>query len=48
MRELKLVTSVPAVLGANPGLRPQWRFRVDSLRRKDEDACWTPYAENSG
>jgi hypothetical protein len=44
LRELQLVTSVLPVLGANPRLRPQWRFRVDSLRRHDVDARWTPYA----
>jgi len=45
VRELQLVTSVLPVLGANPALRPQWRFRLDSLRRRDTDARWTPYAE---
>lgn len=45
LRELQLVTSVLPVLGANPALRPQWRFRLDSLRRRDVEARWTPYAE---
>lgn len=44
LRELQLVTSVLPVLGANPALRPQWRIRLDSLRRGDEEARWTPYA----
>jgi hypothetical protein len=44
LRELQLVTSVLPVLGANPVLRPQWRVRVESLRRRDENARWTPYA----
>ena len=45
LRELQLVTSVLPVLGANPALRPQWRLRLDSLRRRDIEARWTPYAE---
>jgi aminoglycoside phosphotransferase (APT) family kinase protein len=45
LRELQLVTSVLPVLGANPGLRPQWRLRLNSLRRRDDDTRWTPYAE---
>lgn len=44
LRELQLVTSVLPVLGANPALRPQWRLRLDSLRRRDTEAQWTPYA----
>jgi phosphotransferase family enzyme len=48
LRELQLVTSVLPVLLANPGLQPQWRFRLDSLRRRDDDARWTPYAEGFG
>ena len=46
VRELQLVTSVLPVLGANPGLRRQWRFRLNSLRRQDRDARWTPYSPN--
>jgi aminoglycoside phosphotransferase (APT) family kinase protein len=42
LRELQLVTSVLPVLDANPALRPQWRLRLDSLRRHDA-ARWTPY-----
>jgi aminoglycoside phosphotransferase (APT) family kinase protein len=45
LRELQLVTSVLPVLAANPRLRPQWRLRLNSLRRRDDDARWTPYAE---
>jgi hypothetical protein len=44
LRELQLVTSVLPVLKANPRLRAQWRVRLSSLRRHDEDARWTPYA----
>jgi hypothetical protein len=44
LRELQLVTSVLPVLGANPALRPQWRVRLDSLRRRDDTVRWTPYA----
>jgi aminoglycoside phosphotransferase (APT) family kinase protein len=44
LRELQLVTSVLPVLATNPGLRPQWQFRVESLRRGDEDARWSPYS----
>jgi aminoglycoside phosphotransferase (APT) family kinase protein len=45
LRELQLVTSVLPVLAANPGLQPQWRFRVDSLRRADASARWSTYAQ---
>jgi hypothetical protein len=45
LRELQLVTSVLPVLAANPGLQPQWRFRVDSLRRGDASARWSTYAQ---
>ncbi len=45
LRELQLVTSVLPVLAANPGLQPQWRFRVDSLRRGDAAARWSTYAQ---
>ncbi|MBT0772156.1 phosphotransferase [Kineosporia sp. J2-2] len=45
LRELQLVTSVLPVLAANPGLRPQWRFRVDSLRRGDGQARWSTYGQ---
>jgi hypothetical protein len=43
LRELQLVTSVLPTLEANPALRPQWRFRLDSLRRADDSVRWTPY-----
>jgi len=43
LRELQLVTSVLPTLEANPALRPQWRVRLDSLRRRDESVRWTPY-----
>jgi aminoglycoside phosphotransferase (APT) family kinase protein len=43
LRELQLVTSVLPVLAANPGLRPQWRFRLDSLRWGDDEARWSTY-----
>ena len=43
LRELQLVTSVLPTLEANPALRPQWRLRLDSLRRRDEAVRWTPY-----
>jgi hypothetical protein len=45
LRELQLVTSVLPVLAANPGLQPQWRFRVDSLRRGDAGARWSTYRQ---
>ena len=45
LRELQLVTSVLPVLAANPGLQPQWRFRVDSLRRGDAEARWSTYGQ---
>ena len=45
LRELQLVTSVLPVLAANPGLQPQWRFRVDSLRRGDTAARWSTYGQ---
>ncbi|WP_285601136.1 aminoglycoside phosphotransferase family protein [Kineosporia sp. NBRC 101731] len=45
LRELQLVTSVLPVLAANPGLHPQWRFRVDSLRRGDAAARWSTYGK---
>jgi aminoglycoside phosphotransferase (APT) family kinase protein len=48
LRELQLVTSVLPVLGANPALAPQWRLRLDSLRRRDTEARWTTYAEALG
>jgi hypothetical protein len=43
LRELQLVTSVLPTLEANPALRPQWRVRLDSLRRGDDSVRWTPY-----
>jgi hypothetical protein len=43
LRELQLVTSVLPVLDANPALLPQWRLRVESLRRRDDAVRWTPY-----
>ena len=43
LRELQLVTSVLPVLEANPALLPQWRLRVESLRRRDDAVRWTPY-----
>jgi hypothetical protein len=43
LRELQLVTSVLPTLEANPALRPQWRTRLDSLRRRDDAVRWTPY-----
>jgi Phosphotransferase enzyme family len=43
LRELQLVTSVLPTLEANPALRPQWRLRLDSLRRRDDAVRWTPY-----
>jgi hypothetical protein len=44
LRELQLVTSVLPTLEANPALRPQWRVRLDSLRRRDDSVRWTPYS----
>lgn len=44
LRELQLVTSVLPVLQANPALQPQWRLRIDSLRRRDRSVRWTAYA----
>jgi hypothetical protein len=43
LRELQLVTSVLPTLEANPALRPQWRVRLDSLRRGGDSVRWTPY-----
>jgi hypothetical protein len=43
LRELQLVASVVPVLRANPVLRPQWRLRLESLRRGDGSARWSPY-----
>jgi hypothetical protein len=43
LRELQLVTSVLPALEANPALRPQWRLRMDSLRRGDDTVRWSPY-----
>ena len=43
LRELQLVGSVVPVLAANPALRPQWRLRLESLRRRDVGARWSPY-----
>ncbi len=43
LRELQLVTSVVPVLAANPALRPQWRLRLESLRRRDASVRWSPY-----
>ncbi|HVN11586.1 MAG TPA: aminoglycoside phosphotransferase family protein [Kineosporiaceae bacterium] len=43
VRELQLVTSVLPVLEANPALRPQWRVRLETLRRRDSSVRWTPY-----
>jgi hypothetical protein len=48
LRELQLVTSVLPVLATNDALRPQWHFRLDSLRSGDEHARWTPYPRAHG
>lgn len=43
LRELQLVTSVLPVLGTNPGLQPEWRYRFDTLRSGDMSARWYRY-----
>lgn len=43
VRELKLVTSVLPVLNTNPGLRAQWRHRLDTLQRGDTTSRWSTY-----
>ena len=43
LRELRLVTSVLPVLNTNPGLRAQWRHRLDTLQRGDITTRWSTY-----
>jgi aminoglycoside phosphotransferase (APT) family kinase protein len=43
LRELQLVASVVPVLRANPAVCPQWRLRLESLRRGDTTGRWSPY-----
>jgi aminoglycoside phosphotransferase (APT) family kinase protein len=43
LRELQLVTSVLPVLGANPVMQPEWRYRFDTLRAGDASARWHRY-----
>ncbi|GAB1691952.1 aminoglycoside phosphotransferase family protein [Krasilnikovia sp. M28-CT-15] len=43
IRELKLVTSVVPVLGSNPGIRPQWEYRLRTYRSGDQSARWSTY-----
>ncbi|MFC9087031.1 aminoglycoside phosphotransferase family protein [Nocardiopsis dassonvillei] len=43
VRELKLVTSVLPVLNTNPGLRAQWRHRLDTLQHGDTTTRWSTY-----
>jgi hypothetical protein len=43
LRELQLVTSVVPVLRSNPGLRAQWRHRLETFRRGDSTARWHRY-----
>lgn len=43
IRELKLVTSVIPILNSNPGIRAQWRYRLDTFRTGDVTARWTTY-----
>ncbi len=43
VRELKLVTSVLPILNSNPTIRAQWSHRMETYRRDDLCAKWTPY-----
>jgi hypothetical protein len=43
LRELQLVTSVVPVLRSNPGLRAQWRHRLETFRNGDLRARWELY-----
>lgn len=43
LRELRLVTSVLPVLNTNPGLRAQWRHRLDTLQHGDITTRWSTY-----
>ncbi|MFI6578066.1 aminoglycoside phosphotransferase family protein [Nocardiopsis sp. NPDC050513] len=43
LRELRLVTSVLPVLNTNPGLRTQWRHRLDTLQLGDTTTRWSTY-----
>jgi hypothetical protein len=43
LRELQLVTSVVPVLQSNPGLRTQWRHRLETFRSNDSQARWQLY-----
>lgn len=43
LRELQLVTSVVPILRSNPGIRTQWRHRLETFKRGDTAAKWETY-----
>jgi aminoglycoside phosphotransferase (APT) family kinase protein len=44
-RELKMVAAAVPLLASTPGVAAEFRTRLDSIRRGDDNTRWTPYAD---
>lgn len=47
-RELKMVAAAIPLLASTPGVAAEFAVRLDSIRRRDRSARWTPYADVRG
>lgn len=46
-RELKMVAAAVPLLASTPGVAEEFRARLHSARRQDDDVRWTPFADLS-
>jgi Ser/Thr protein kinase RdoA (MazF antagonist) len=44
-RELKMVAAAVPLLASTPGIATEFDARLQSIRRDDHSACWTPFAD---
>jgi hypothetical protein len=44
-RELKMVVAAVPLLASTPGIAAEFAARLQSIRRDDHSACWTPFAD---
>jgi Ser/Thr protein kinase RdoA (MazF antagonist) len=44
-RELKMVVAAVPLLASTPGIATEFDTRLQSIRRDDHSACWTPFAD---
>ena len=44
-RELKMIVAAVPLLASSPGVAEEFRIRLSSIMRGDENARWTPYAK---